>query len=104
MAKVLDFQDFSAKVKDKDGDVHESTVRAAVVTEDTAREVVTPTGARWVNPGDVVVATDRPDVFDVHSEDSWKATGYGKARTSAARKTASAKVPADKTGAASKDS
>lgn len=98
MAKELDFQDYKATTEDADGDKHESTVRAAVVTKETAtvknadgrdvpREVVTPTGSRTVQVGDVLVETDRPGVYDYLGADAWASTGYGKG---AAKKAASA--------------
>lgn len=88
MAKNLDFQDYTATVTDDDGDEHESTVRAAVVTEDLVyikdqngnnvrREVMTPTGGRQVSKGDVYVETDRPGVYDYLTAEAWASTGYG---------------------------
>ncbi len=91
MAKDLDFKDYTAQVKDRDGDNHESTVRAAIVDNDTAfiviedaagakqkvpREVVTPTGSRRVQPGDVLVETDRAGVYDYVTGEGWADTGY----------------------------
>lgn len=100
MAKELDFQDYKATVEDSDGDKHESTVRAAVVTKETAtvknadgrdvpREVVTPTGSRTVQVGDVLVETDRPGVYDYLGADAWASTGYGKGAAKRASKAAS---------------
>ncbi|HEY6020931.1 MAG TPA: hypothetical protein VIY48_13830 [Candidatus Paceibacterota bacterium] len=88
MAKNLDFQDYSAVVTDADGDEHESTVRAAVITDELVylkdmngnnvrREVPTPTGARQVSVGDVFVETERAGVYDYLTADAWASTGYG---------------------------
>jgi hypothetical protein len=87
MAKRLEFNDYTASVEDSDGDVHEHTVRAAVVTDDTAyvyndegnrrpREVMTPTGGKAVSVGDVLVETEKPGVYDYLSADAWASTGY----------------------------
>lgn len=80
MAKALEFEEFTAKIKDDDGDRHESKVRAAKVTRETAGDVLTRTGVIAVKAGDVVVETDRPGVYDVHSEKTWKESGYGSQR------------------------
>lgn len=53
-----------------------STVKAHVVTEETAGEVFTRVGTQNVSAGDVIVATERPEVFDVMSADQWNNTGY----------------------------
>jgi len=85
--KNLEFKDYTGVVKDADGDEHSTTVRAAVVTDETARvkndqgnpiarEVMTPTGARPVAVGDVLVETDRPGVYDYLTADAWASTGY----------------------------
>ena len=88
MAKDLDFRDYTAHYQDEDGDDHSHTVRAHVVTDETARvknpetgnlvkrEVMTPTGARIVAPGDVLVATERPGVYDHLTASAWATTGY----------------------------
>ncbi len=76
MTKELNFKDTSTSVKDDDGDSHEHTVSAARVTKATEREVRTRGGVRTVVAGDVLVATDVPDVYDVLTSDQWKATGY----------------------------
>lgn len=76
MAKWLEFKDYVAKIVDRDGDKHEHTVSAAVVDENTRGEVNTIAGTVQTNPGDVVVKTDNPGVYDVHSADTWKGTGY----------------------------
>lgn len=93
--KHLKFEDVTATYKDSDGDEHESTVRAAVVTDDLVmveyensegvrvqrrREVHTREGSQKLNVGDVVVETEKSNVYDVHSADSWKRTGYGAER------------------------
>lgn len=85
--KNLDFQDYTATVEDSDGDDHESTVRAAVITDELVyltdedgnkhrREVMTPTGARGVQAGDVFVETEKPGVYDYLSAAAWASTGY----------------------------
>lgn len=88
MAKDLEFQDYTAHYQDEDGDDHTHTVSAHVVTDETARvknadtgnlvkrEVMTPTGPRVVVAGDVLVATDRPGVYDHLTADKWASTGY----------------------------
>lgn len=79
--KPIDFKEFTAKVKDNDGDEHESTVLAHVVTNDTqGRSVATRTGSYETVEGNVLVQTDRPGVYDVLSADAWKGTGYGGAK------------------------
>lgn len=97
--KHLKFEDVTATYEDADGDEHDSTVRAAVVSAELAmidyensegvrvkrrREVITRDGsAHKLNVGDVVVETEKPGVYDVHSADSWKLTGYGAERDTA---------------------
>ncbi len=76
MAKHLEFKEYTASIEDEDGDSHPFTVRAAVVTKDTARTVTTRVGTQKVNAGDAVIETERPGVYDVLAADSWKATGY----------------------------
>ena len=81
MAKTLDFTDWVAEYEDSDGDKHTSTVRAARVTADNkGAEFNTVTGVRTVTTGDVVVATDNPNVFDVCTSQQWKAAGYERAK------------------------
>lgn len=58
-----------------------STIQAHIVTEETAGEVFTRVGSTQVGPGSVIIATDRPEVFDVLSEEQWNATGYSDAAT-----------------------
>lgn len=94
--KVPEFADYTAKTKDDDGDEHESTVRAHVVTKDTAGAYNTRVGSENVPEGSVLVETDRPGVYDVHTADAWKTTGYASksaagASSGGARKTASAR-------------
>lgn len=103
--KELDFQEYTASYEDSDGDKHESTVRAAVIRKDDVyyedketgnrhtREVVTPTGSRKVQEGDVFVETDRPGVYDYLTADAWKGTGYG---SKSASKKASSSTSSDK--------
>lgn len=84
MAKEFDWQDYTAEYKDDDGDTHTSTVTAAVVTKDTAREVTDNLGkAVVVKDGQVVAKFGDPDRVNVFSADQWEATGYksGKAKT-----------------------
>lgn len=71
------FKDFTATVKDADGDEQESTVKARV--SDGDESVNTIAGVQSVNKGDVVIQRDdSPGTFDVLSADAWKETGYGK--------------------------
>lgn len=52
-----------------------TTVRAKVVDEPT--EVRTREGnSVTVLPGDVIIETSHPDLFDVLPADAWKSTGY----------------------------
>lgn len=52
------------------------TVDAHEVTEDTAGDVMTPGNiTRKVSPGDVLVKTDRPDVFNVYGRDAFNELG-----------------------------
>lgn len=86
--KNLEFQDYTQTLTDEDGDEHDHTVRAAVVTDDLVyvtdattgnrvrREVMTPTGQRQVIAGDVFVETDRPGVYDHMVGEAWSAIGY----------------------------
>ena len=85
--KNLEFQDYSATVEDQDGDEHESVIRAAVVKDEhvyvldangnkTRREVMTPTGARAVQAGDVFVETEKPGVYDYLNAAAWASTAY----------------------------
>lgn len=87
MAKDLEFQDYTAHTTDEDGDSHESTVTACVVSEElarvkndqgnpVAREVMTPTGPRKVTAGDVLVKTEHEGVYDYLTADAWGSTGY----------------------------
>lgn len=75
----VEFKNYSAKYEDADGDEHTSTVRAHVADKDTADAlgtVATRTGSHDVRKGDVLVETDRPGVYDVHSSKSWDDIGY----------------------------
>jgi hypothetical protein len=85
--KNLEFQDYSATVEDQDGDQHESVISAAVIRDEhvyvtdsagnrTRREVMTPTGARQVQAGDVFVETEKPGVYDYLNAVAWASTGY----------------------------
>lgn len=87
MAKRLESQDYTATVEDEDGDQHDSTVRAVIITDELVylkdvngnnvrREISTPTGARQVSVGDVFVETERAGVYDYLSADAWASTGY----------------------------
>lgn len=79
MAKTLKFTDYTAEYEDSDGDKHTSVVSAARVTADNkGREVNTRTGAVTLSAGNVVVATDNPNVFDVVTAEQWKSAGYEK--------------------------
>lgn len=83
MAKNFDWQDYTAKYKDADNDEQTSTVRAAVVTKDTAnREVRNNLGKPvTVTEGDVIVDYGDPDRYTVHSAEEWKSAGYSKGKT-----------------------
>jgi hypothetical protein len=85
--KALDFQEYTVSVPDKDGDEHDSTIRAAVITADdvyledengnrSRRELMTITGARQVSEGDVFVEGERAGEYDYLSASAWAATGY----------------------------
>lgn len=86
--KHLDFQDYSTTYKDDDGDEHETTIRAAKITDDLVyvkdpntgnnvrREVMTFTGARAVQAGDVFVETERAGVYDFITGEQWEKVGY----------------------------
>jgi len=91
MAKELAFEDHTAIITDADGDERTHVISAAIVTKETAmvtrlnernevvtspREVSTISGARQLHENDVVVRTSNPNVFDVHSSDTFKETGY----------------------------
>ena len=82
MAKDLrdvEFKDYSTKVTDEDGDEHTSTVSAHVATKETAEildTVLSHTGPRTVKQGDVLVKTERPDFYDIHSSKVWDELGY----------------------------
>lgn len=76
MAKKREFKDYTATVKDRDGDEHKHSVKAHVVTEDTRGVVTTRVGAQEVYPNDVLVETSQPHVYDVHNSDAWGSTGY----------------------------
>ena len=97
--KELEFEDYSAKFEDADGDEHTQTVSAAVLTKDNYHvgndsngrpiprefQVVGRSEKVRATPDMVVVKTDKPDEYDVHSVDTWKEMGFatGKAKTSA---------------------
>ena len=69
----LKFRDYVAK----DDDGNETTVSAArVLKEDAGAEFRTTSEPVTVKTGDVVVAPENPDVFDVHSSATWKTLGY----------------------------
>lgn len=107
--KNLKFKEVTASYEDADGDEHESTVRAAVVTDDLAmidftndegvqarrRREVTDRGGNAVrlNVGDVVVETEKPGVYDVHSADAWKSTGYAASPDAAPESTPARAAP-----------
>lgn len=81
MAKELEFKEYKGTHEDADGDEHTSTVRACLVTEDTARRVQTRVGGHDAVKGEYLVETDAPGVYDVLSEEAWKSTGYSKRAT-----------------------
>jgi hypothetical protein len=83
----LAFDDYHHTYKDVHGNDNTTTVRAHVVTTDTAkvrdtdgrtisREVATRTGSVTVKPGDVMIETERPGQYDVQTADEW-AGSYG---------------------------
>lgn len=75
--KELEFAEFTNTYEDADGDEHQTTTRAHVVTKDTAREVtVRGMGQVNVGVGTVLVETDRPGVYDTISKKDWDASGY----------------------------
>lgn len=77
--RELDFQEYSAKVKDEDGDEHTVVCRAASVDDETAKsigEVQTRIGVQRLNGGDYVVETSRPGVYDVFSAKAWENNGF----------------------------
>jgi hypothetical protein len=82
MAKDLrdvEFKDYSAKTVDDDGDEHTHTASVHVATKDTAEilgTVLTHSGPHVVRQGDVLVKTERPDFYDVHSSKVWDEIGY----------------------------
>ena len=85
MAREFDFKEYSKKYEDADGDEHVQVIRAAVITDEDVkdsdgksqpRQVVTPTGARNVHPGDVIVETETPGVYDYLSADGWESSDY----------------------------
>lgn len=54
------------------------TLRGHTVTEETAGDYITPgQTSRTVRPGEVLIATARPDVYDVASADAWAEIGSG---------------------------
>lgn len=70
-----EFKDFTAKVKDADGDEQESTVRARISKGDESVNALG--GVRAVNKGDVIIERpDSPGTYDVLTADQWKDTGY----------------------------
>lgn len=76
--KGFDFTSQDAKIKDSDGDVQTHSVTAAVASKNHAgQEVQTRTGVHVVREGDVLVQTERPGVYDVHTADGWKQNAYG---------------------------
>ena len=67
----LEFEDYEADSPDGG----KTQVSAAEVTEPT--EVNTLTGSHIASPGDYVVATDRPGVYDIVTGDAWSESAYG---------------------------
>jgi hypothetical protein len=98
-----EFTEYEGTGSDQDGEDVTSTVRAHVVTKDTAGEVTTRTGNQNVSVGQVLVETDRPGVYDVLSADEWDSTDYsdgnttqnarGKRAAAKTRKIADTKTP-----------
>lgn len=104
MAKDIDFQEYSAKYEDTDGDEHTSTVRAHQATKETADTlgtVATRTGSHDVRSGDVLVETEREGVYDIHNKDTWGKLGYS---TGSAGKASAAPTGDNPTGTASGES
>lgn len=99
MAKELEFEEYTAQVPDADGDNHPHVVQAAKVTKDNHRAVgnedrtVNVVGSVPVTlkPGHVVVKTDNPNEYEVHSGDTWDKLGYkSKSRASSGTSSSSA--------------
>lgn len=79
MAKYAEFKEYKGSAEDVDGDSHETTVHAHVITEDTKHlEWQTRDGQTRKYPvGHVVVKTDHHAYHDVLSPEQWKQTDYG---------------------------
>jgi hypothetical protein len=56
-----------------------SFIEVHVVDDDSAGEVQTVDGTRLVKPGDVLVATNRPEIWNVYSEDAFGEMGTSEA-------------------------
>lgn len=90
MVKHLEWEDHSAEYEDGDGDKHTHTVSAVVLDKDNYKtgndgngqaiprefSVVGRSERVKATPGMVVVKTDKPDEYDIHSSDTWKDMGY----------------------------
>jgi hypothetical protein len=75
----VEFKNYSATSEDDDGDEHTHTASVHIATKETADilgTVLTPSGPRDVRAGDVLVATERPGFYDVHSSKVWDDLGY----------------------------
>jgi hypothetical protein len=101
MAKELEFEEHTAQVPDADGDNHPHVVTAAKVTKENYRAVggenrtVNVVGSVPVTlkPGHVVVKTDNPNEYEVHTSDQWDKLGYkGKSHSSPAKATPAKKA------------
>jgi hypothetical protein len=76
MAQDYEFKTYTAEIEDDDGDKHTSSIEAHVVTDKTRGQFNTRVGADTARPGDVLVKTSRPDVYDKHSSEEFDKLGY----------------------------
>lgn len=73
------FETHSHTYKDDDGDEHETTVEVHEVTEQTRGDFVNRLGVvERSNVGDVLIRTNRPEVYDKLSKDEYSKLGYSK--------------------------
>lgn len=89
MAK-REFVEFTGVGQDADGEDVESTIKAHVVTKETAGEYVGRDGNAQVREGQVLIETDRPGIYDVLSAEQWAGTGYPDKNPSANRSSVNA--------------
>ena len=94
---MAEFSDYTAKVKDRDGNESESTVSARV--SKGAETVVTLTGERVLYDGDVVLRDGASHYLDVLAAEDWAKTGYAKGVAEVTRAEAVSNTGTDATGA-----